>query len=64
MKELNHQLRALEEPMRGMAAPMESLGHQMKAFGHSIEKATRRANDEMRALVDRALASGLAQPVR
>ncbi len=64
MKELHHQLRALEEPMRGMAAPMEEFGHQMKAFGQSIEKATRKANDEMRALVDRALASGLAQPVR
>ena len=64
MKALHHQRRALEEPMRGMAAPMEAFGHQMKAFGQTIEKATRRANDEMRALVDRALAAGLAQPVR
>ena len=64
MRELHHQLRELEEPIREMAAPMKEFGHRMEAFGQTIERATRKANEEMRALVERALASGLAQPVR
>jgi bla regulator protein blaR1 len=64
MRELHHQLRTIEEPMREMAAPMKEFGHRMEAFGQTIERATRKANEEMRALVERALASGLAQPVR
>lgn len=64
MRELHHKLRELEEPMREMAAPMKEFGHRMGAFGQTIERATRKANEEMRALVERALASGLAQPVR
>jgi len=64
MRELQQRLRALEGPIREIAAPMEELGHQMEAFGQTIEKASRKANEEMRALVDRAIASGLAQTVR
>ena len=64
LRDLEQRLRALEGPMREMTAPMEELGQQMKAFGHTMEKASREATEGMRALIDRAIASGLAQTVR
>jgi bla regulator protein BlaR1 len=64
MHELHHKLREIEEPLREMAAPMKEFGHRMEGLDQTIERATRKANEEMRALVERALTSGLAQPVR
>jgi bla regulator protein blaR1 len=64
MHELRQQLDKIEEPMREMAAPLEEFGHRMESFGRSMERAARKANDEMRALLERAIAAGLAQTVR
>jgi bla regulator protein blaR1 len=61
---LEQRLEMLEGPLLEMAAPMEAFGRQMEAFGHSIDNGSRHATDEMRALIDRAIASGLAQVVR
>ena len=57
-------MRELEGPLREMSAPMEELGRRMEGLGGKIETATHDASERMRALLDRALAAGLAQTVR
>jgi hypothetical protein len=64
MRDLEHRLREMEIPMREMTAPMEEFGRQMEVLGRAIEDSTREAIEEMRALIDRAIASGLAEVVR
>ena len=64
MEQLQERMRALEGPIREMSAPMEELGHRMEGLGGKIEAATHEASERMRALLDRALAAGLAQTVR
>jgi beta-lactamase regulating signal transducer with metallopeptidase domain/flagellar biosynthesis chaperone FliJ len=64
LHELQQRMRALEGPMREMVAPMQEFKHRMEAFGQTVESATRKANEETRALIERAIASGLAQTVR
>ncbi len=64
MQELESRVRRLEGPIREMVAPMEELGRSMEALGGTAEKAAREAIEEMRALIERAMAAGLAQTVR
>jgi beta-lactamase regulating signal transducer with metallopeptidase domain len=64
LQELQERIRRLEGPIREMVAPMEELGRSMEALGRTAEKASREAMEEMRALIERAIASGLAQTVR
>jgi len=69
--ELSRLLRDLEAKMRGLQAPMEELARQMtamstemNALGEKMTAATAEAEAKMRELIDRAIASGLAQIVR
>jgi bla regulator protein blaR1 len=64
MQELESRLHRLEGPIREMVAPMEELARSMEALGGTAEKAAREAIEEMRALIERAMAAGLAQTVR
>ena len=69
--ELRQLLRDLEAKMRGFQVPMEELARQMTtlskemdALGEKMTAATAEAEAKMRELLDRAIASGLAQIVR
>lgn len=64
LQELGQRLRELEGPIRQMTEPLEKLGHHMEAIGRTADRASRKATEEMRALIDRAMAKGLAQTVR
>ena len=64
LKQFEQNMRALEGPLHELSAPMEELGRRMEGLGGQIEAATRDASERMRALLDRALAAGLAQTVR
>jgi bla regulator protein blaR1 len=64
LQELQDRVRKLEGPIRELAEPMAELGHHMEELGRTVESAARKATEEMRVLIERAIASGLAQPVR
>jgi hypothetical protein len=64
LQDLEHRLRALEGPIREMTAPLEAWSGHHEAFAASVEKASRKAQEDMRALIERAIAAGLAQTVR
>ncbi len=71
MRDLDQQMRALtgrmhelDKPMRDLGVEMEVLGRQMAVLGGKMDEASREANAAMRALVEKAIASGAAQPVQ
>jgi bla regulator protein blaR1 len=64
MRELNEKMRALEVPMGDLERDMNARGREMDALGRKMEDAQRKAQADMRALIERAIASGAAQPVR
>jgi beta-lactamase regulating signal transducer with metallopeptidase domain len=64
MDALNDKMRAFDAPMRDLNDDMEALGRQMNALGRKMDEAERKARADMRALLDRAIASGAAQIVR
>jgi peptidoglycan hydrolase CwlO-like protein len=64
MKALNERMREFEKPMRELGAEMEKLGDEMEKLGHEMERESTRALKELRALLDRAIASGAAQRVK
>jgi hypothetical protein len=71
MRDLDQQMRALtdkmrefDKPMRNLGDEMEVLGRQMAVLGGKMDEASREANAAMRALFERAIASGSAQAVQ
>jgi hypothetical protein len=64
MRALGARMRELEKPMRELGTDMDRLGNEMDALGREMERASERAQAEMRALFDRAVASGKAERVR
>jgi beta-lactamase regulating signal transducer with metallopeptidase domain len=64
MRALDQQMRALDAPMGDLGDDMDALGRKMDALGRKMDEAQRKAEGEMRALFDRAIASGAAQSVR
>jgi len=64
MRDLNEKMRALETPMDDLGQDMKALGREMNALGRKMEEAQSKAEADMRALVERAIASGAAQIVR
>jgi bla regulator protein BlaR1 len=64
MRELQERVRALEGPIREMTAPLEHLDRDMRGFAHISEDAVRKAAEDIRKLIEDAIASGLAKPVR
>lgn len=68
-RELHKQQRALERKLQDAVTPspdvtskMEALGRDMEVLGKKQEAASRKATTEMRALIRRAIASGVATP--
>jgi bla regulator protein blaR1 len=64
MGELDVKMRELDAPMRDLGRQMEVLGKEMEALGRKMEDAARRAEGEMEALIERAIATGAAELVR
>jgi bla regulator protein blaR1 len=64
MRELERQMRELEKPMRELEARMEPLSREMEALGKKMDVAASKAKGEMRALLRRAIASGVAKQVK
>ncbi len=64
METLGEKMDAERQPMDKLGTEMEALGGQMSALGKQMEEASRQAEARMRALIERAVASGTAQLVK
>jgi bla regulator protein blaR1 len=64
MRALDAKMRTFDEPMRELGRQMDVLGAEMKVLGRKMEEASKRAEAETRALLARALASGVAERVK
>ena len=64
IRELEEPLRELHEPIRELAEPMSELGRHMGKMGREIGDQAERAMQQMREVIDRAIASGRAQAVK
>lgn len=63
MRALDVKMRELDQPMRDLDRDMKALSAQMETLGREMEEASRRAEAQMLELIDRAIASGLAERV-
>jgi beta-lactamase regulating signal transducer with metallopeptidase domain len=63
MRALDLKMRALDQPMRDLDREMRALGAQMEALGREMEEVSRRAEQQMLELIDRVIASGLAERI-
>jgi bla regulator protein blaR1 len=59
---LRKEMRALERPMHQLGERMQVLGQQMQVLGQQMQVASARAEAELRALFQKAIASGTAKP--
>jgi beta-lactamase regulating signal transducer with metallopeptidase domain len=64
MEALGEQMEALAKPMEDLGKQMEPLARQMEELGRQMGEASKRAEAEMDALIDRALADGKAEKVK
>ena len=64
MRALTDKMRDLDKPMRNLGDEMDVLGRQMAVLGGKMDEASREANAAMRALFEKAIASGAAQAVQ
>jgi beta-lactamase regulating signal transducer with metallopeptidase domain len=64
MKQLGAKMKEFEQPMRELGDQMEGMGKEMEILGRKMQEASATAEKEMQTLLDRAIASGLAQPVK
>ena len=64
MRALDPKMRELDKPMRDLGDQMEVLGKEMEVLGRKMEEEARRAETRMRALLERAVTTGIAQAVR
>lgn len=64
MKLLDAKMDELNEPMRELDEQMETLGKEMEVLGGKMEEASRKAEGEMHALLERLASSGTAQEVK
>jgi beta-lactamase regulating signal transducer with metallopeptidase domain len=63
MRALDLKMRELDQPMRDLDREIRALGAQMETLGREMEEASRRAEQQMLELIDRVIASGLAERV-
>jgi bla regulator protein blaR1 len=64
IRELDKQMRALEKPMRELEARMEPLNREMEVLGKKMEGLAHKAKGEMRTVLRRTIASGVAKQVK
>lgn len=63
-RELGKQMRDLETPMKSLGDQMAVLGRQMDVLSQKMDAASHKAVGETRGLLRRAIAGGLAKPVK
>src|SRR5262245_34066799 len=64
MAELDPKMKELDQAMEKLNAQMNELGAEMDALTRRMDDASKAAEADMRALVDRAIATGVAKIVR
>jgi hypothetical protein len=64
MRTLGDKMRALDGPMRDLGDEMDILGSEMDVLGRKMDEASNKAKSDMRALIEKSVASGAAQLVR
>jgi bla regulator protein BlaR1 len=64
LHDLAEPLREMEHPIRDMAEPLEEMGRHMGEMGREIGRETERAMQQMREIIERAIAAGVAKPVK
>jgi len=64
MKQLQSRMDALNKKMQALNAEMQPLSREMERLGQEMQKVAKKAESETLALLDDAIARGLAQPVR
>jgi beta-lactamase regulating signal transducer with metallopeptidase domain len=64
MRELNDRMRNIERPDDDLGRQMSELGKAMSELGREMSAASRKAERDMIRLVERAIESGAARPVR
>lgn len=64
MAKLGRQMEELNRPMDDLGQDMEVLGREMEALGKEMDVEVKKAEQAMRALLERAVASGLAEGVK
>jgi bla regulator protein blaR1 len=64
MRALEPKMRELDKPMRELSDQMNAMSKDMEALGERMTEASAKAQAQMRELLDRAIAGGLAQIVR
>lgn len=64
MEDLGEQQEELGRQQEDLGRKQEALGEQQEALGRQQEEASRQAGEQLKSLMDQALAKGLAQEVR
>jgi bla regulator protein BlaR1 len=64
MQKLTEKMRSVDAPMRDLDDDMRVLDEEMRVLETKMREAEKKAEAAMRALIDRAIASGAAQQVR
>ncbi len=64
MKALDARMRELEKPMGDINVQMEGLNREMEGLSDKMNEASNRAQSQMAALIERAVSSGAAVPVK
>jgi beta-lactamase regulating signal transducer with metallopeptidase domain len=64
MKALDARMRALEKPMGDINVQMEALNREMEVLSGKMNEASDKAQSQMAVLIERAVASGAAVPVK
>jgi len=64
MEKLGEKMRELEKPMDDLGAEMDVLGKEMDVLGAKMDAASEKAEADMRALLERAIATGTAVAVK
>lgn len=64
MRKVDEKMRALDAPRRDLDDDMRVLDREMRALDTKMREAEKRAEAAMRALIERAIASGAAERVR
>jgi beta-lactamase regulating signal transducer with metallopeptidase domain len=64
MRALDVRMRELEKPMGDINVQMGVLNREMEALGEKMHEASNRAQGQMAALIERALSTGVATPVK
>lgn len=64
MRQLTSKMEELNKPMEELNDQMKVLGKEMEILGRKMEEASKKANADMRQLLERLVSTGAAEPVK